>query len=195
MVDVHTKFLAAKFTLGDNMDENIDVFDEKENLIGRKLKSEAHKDGSWHRGVHIWILVDNKIFLQKRSCKKDIFPGCFDVGCAGHLKSGENYEDAAIRELEEELEIKAKKRDLIYLDSRKQITFIKEKKIISKEFLKVFALKIKNTNNVKINKDEIEEVRLFDIKELEDLLKNKPEMFVEDIEYFFDAINKIKKLF
>jgi len=176
------------------MDEVIDIFDENGNLIGKKLKSEAHKNGDWHRGVHIWLLVGKKILLQKRSYKKDILPGRFDVSCGGHVKSGENYEDTAIRELDEELGIKAKREDLIHIGSRKQITHVKGRRLISKEFLEIFLLKLKSVKNLKINKDEIEEIKLFDIEELKELLKFRPEMFVDDKEYFFDIINKIERM-
>ncbi len=176
------------------MDEFIDILDQSGNLIGRKLRGEAHRSGEWHKGVHVWILSNGKILLQKRSYKKDILPGRFDVGCGGHVKSGENYEDAAIRETEEELGIKPKKEDLIYIDSRKQITHVKEKGLISREFLKIFVLKIPDISGLKINRDEVEEVRLFDIKELKELLKTRLEMFIDDKEYFFDALNKIEKI-
>ncbi|RLJ06897.1 MAG: hydrolase [Candidatus Aenigmatarchaeota archaeon] len=176
-------------------DELIDVIDKKGNIIGKKLKSLVHKDGDWHKGAHVWIVIDGKILLQKRSERKDIFPGRFDVSCAGHVKSGETYEEAAIRELKEELGIEADKSDLLLLDKRPQITRIREKGIISREIIKVFLLKKRvELKDLSVYKDEISEVKLFDLDELLNLLKNKPEMFVEDREYFLDTIEKIRKI-
>jgi isopentenyldiphosphate isomerase len=44
-----------------------------------------------------------RVFLQKRSRKKDVAPGLWDSSCSGHLHSGEAYDAAAVRELGEEL--------------------------------------------------------------------------------------------
>jgi 16S rRNA (adenine1518-N6/adenine1519-N6)-dimethyltransferase len=52
------------------------------------------------------VLVFNpegKLFLQKRSAKKDRHPRTWDSSASGHLDSGEDYDHAAARELREEL--------------------------------------------------------------------------------------------
>ena len=61
-----------------------------------------------HRAVH--ILVFNRkgdCLLQKRSMLKDRLPGVWDSSAAGHLNAGEDYLPAAVRELEEELGLRA----------------------------------------------------------------------------------------
>jgi isopentenyldiphosphate isomerase len=52
------------------------------------------------------VLVFNsrgQLFLQKRSMKKDCFPGTWDSSASGHLDCGEDYDTCAVRELREEL--------------------------------------------------------------------------------------------
>ena len=49
------------------------------------------------------------LLLQKRSENKDAFPGCYDISSAGHLPAGQDYLSSALRELEEELGIKARR--------------------------------------------------------------------------------------
>jgi len=44
-----------------------------------------------------------EIFLQRRAKTKTIQPGKWDTSVGGHLKVGESFEDAAARELKEEL--------------------------------------------------------------------------------------------
>jgi isopentenyldiphosphate isomerase len=44
-----------------------------------------------------------ELFLQKRSLRKDCFPGTWDSSASGHLDSGEDYDACAVRELREEL--------------------------------------------------------------------------------------------
>ena len=74
-------------------------------------RSIAHRDGIPHRTVHIWITRDRdgqrQILLQQRSFQKDSFPGLFDTSSAGHLLAGDEAMEGAMRELEEELGIKA----------------------------------------------------------------------------------------
>ncbi len=60
--------------------------------------------GLQHRAVH--VLVFNRrgeLFLQKRSMKKDTFPGAWDSSASGHLDTGEEYDACAVRELREEI--------------------------------------------------------------------------------------------
>lgn len=69
-----------------------------------KARGDVHRDGDWHRSVHVWI-HDGKgrLLLQQRSMQKDTNPGRWDVTCAGHITAGDGSLDTAMRELEEEL--------------------------------------------------------------------------------------------
>ena len=69
-------------------------------------RAEVHAQRLTHRAVHVFVF--NKrgdLLLQKRSLLKDMCPGLWDSSVSGHLDSGESYETAAIRELEEEMGI------------------------------------------------------------------------------------------
>lgn len=58
-----------------------------------------------------YILVFNragKLFVQKRTMSKDIYPGFWDVAAGGVVLAGESYEVSAARELGEELGVKGK---------------------------------------------------------------------------------------
>jgi 16S rRNA (adenine1518-N6/adenine1519-N6)-dimethyltransferase len=48
------------------------------------------------------------MFLQKRSRWKDRHPLLWDSSAAGHVDAGEDYDEAAVRELKEELGVAAK---------------------------------------------------------------------------------------
>ena len=67
--------------------EYFDVLDELGNKTGEiKEREQVHKDGNWHRAVHIWIINDLcEILLQKRSLKKENHPNMWHVSCAGHI--------------------------------------------------------------------------------------------------------------
>lgn len=85
-------------------EEIFDVVNERDEVVERRPRSEVHRRGLKHRAVH--VLVFNRagqVFLQKRSLKKDCFPGAWDSSASGHLDGGEDYDRCAKRELREEL--------------------------------------------------------------------------------------------
>jgi len=90
-------------------DELFDVVDERGQPTGVvKRRADVHRDGDWHRAVHVWIVgldADEPFILfQRRSPGKDTWPGKLDATAAGHLRAGESVTDA-MREVEEELGI------------------------------------------------------------------------------------------
>jgi len=90
--------------VGQNLDELFDVVDEQDRVTGQLPRREVHRRLLRHRAVH--LLVANRagrVFLQKRSMQKDLFPGAWDSSAAGHVGAGEDYDDTAVRELAEEI--------------------------------------------------------------------------------------------
>ena len=101
------------------MSEYFDIRDWDGNRTGEmKEREQVHRDGDIHGTAHVWVIRNSKetgrpeVLLQKRSEKKDIFPGCFDVSAAGHLDAGEDFPEAAVRELKEELGLEVKPEEL-----------------------------------------------------------------------------------
>lgn len=82
------------------MDEVI-VTNENDEIIGTIQKSEAHKNGTLHRIVVVYLENDKEeILVQHRA------DGYLDHSAAGHVDIGESYEEAGYRELFEELGVK-----------------------------------------------------------------------------------------
>lgn len=70
------------------------------------LKSEAHKYGWWHGTIHLWLCdPDGRLWFQRRSPHKQVFPDLWDVSTAGHINGWESPLQAVIRETWEELGI------------------------------------------------------------------------------------------
>ncbi len=87
-------------------EEWLEEVDEHDRVIGRHPRSEIHRRGLRHRSVHIFLFDRaGRLFLQKRSLRKDVHPGYWDTSAAGHVDPGEDYEESAARELQEELGI------------------------------------------------------------------------------------------
>ena len=93
-------------------DERFDVCDDAGRPTGeQKLRALVHRDGDWHRSLHLWVLLakgpngrspDPWLLFQRRSTTKDTWPGFIDVAVTGHFRAGEELEHA-LRECEEEI--------------------------------------------------------------------------------------------
>jgi isopentenyl-diphosphate delta-isomerase type 1 len=85
-------------------EEIFDVVNEHDEVIGQAPRSEVHRRKLNHRAVHVLVFnARGELFLQKRSLKKDCFPGAWDSSASGHLDRGEGYDACAVREVREEL--------------------------------------------------------------------------------------------
>ena len=98
--------LASGVRLSDDQQELFQVVDEHDQPIGTATRAACHADRTLiHRSV--WVLVDTTdgMLYQRRGYGKDSNPGAWDLACAGHVAAGEEYEEAACRELAEEVGI------------------------------------------------------------------------------------------
>ena len=85
-------------------EEWFDVVNARDEVVGRATRRDVHARGWLHRAVHVLVFdAAGRVFLQKRSMKKDMSPGLWDSSCSGHLDAGEDYDTAAVRELGEEI--------------------------------------------------------------------------------------------
>jgi isopentenyl-diphosphate delta-isomerase len=87
--------------------EILDIVDESDCVIGQKKRSEIYSQGLCNFRVVNAFVVNSlgQLWIPRRSAQKRIFPLCLDVSMGGHVESGETYEDALQRELEEELNL------------------------------------------------------------------------------------------
>src|SRR5687768_132541 len=60
-----------------------------------------------HRCVYLLVVHDGHLLVHRRAGDKDIWPGRWDVAAGGVAGAGEPWDDAARRELAEELGIEA----------------------------------------------------------------------------------------
>lgn len=85
--------------------EDFPLVDESGNVVGRATRKFCHSGSmALHPVIHLHILShDGRLYLQKRSMKKDIAPGLWDTAVGGHVDYGESLEEAVRREAHEEL--------------------------------------------------------------------------------------------
>jgi isopentenyldiphosphate isomerase len=85
-------------------DERVDVVDEHDRVLRTVTRREIREGNLLHRSVY--ILVFNSaaaLFVHRRTASKDVFPGFWDVAVGGVVGAGEAYDEAASRELDEEI--------------------------------------------------------------------------------------------
>ncbi|CAI0420988.1 unnamed protein product [Linum tenue] len=90
------------------VEEHLDVLTKTGEKTGvSKPRGAVHRDGDYHRAVHVWIFAEStqQLLLQKRADCKDSWPGQWDISSAGHISAGDSSLVSARRELQEELGI------------------------------------------------------------------------------------------
>ena len=85
-------------------DEIFDVVNDRDEPVTTATRREVHTRRLLHRAVHVLVFgADGRVYLQQRSMLKDTSPGLWNSSCSGHLDAGEDYDQAAVRELAEEI--------------------------------------------------------------------------------------------
>ncbi len=144
------------------MEELLEVVNEKGEVLKTLPRSEIHGNPSlMHRVVH--VLVFNReggLILQKRSMNKDVAPGKWDTSVGGHVAHGESIEKALMREMDEELGITECGFKFLY-------TYIHSNPY---ETELVYTYSCRYDGEIHFSKDEIDAVRSWGIKEIQESL-------------------------
>lgn len=119
--DGHSNLVNARLN-GRDM-ELLDIINEDGSKTGVvKERGVVHREGAMHETAHVWIMQQNDygtfdVLLQLRSLDKETNPGCYDSSAAGHIPSGEKPDEAALRELDEEIGLFATPEDIVEIGS------------------------------------------------------------------------------
>ena len=165
--------------------EYFDVVDENGQPTGEVVsRAEAHEKGILHRTAHVWVVRRSDrgwdVLLQKRSEEKDSFPGLYDTSSAGHIPAGDEPLDSALRELREELGVEALPEQLRYAGSFR-IRYEEEfhgKPFRDNEVTRVYVYDAPVAiEDLRLQEDEVTEVRWFDMEEVWEELHRTGERF------------------
>jgi len=91
---------------GEELVEIVDDDDRVVEVVPRRVMRDRR---ALHRCTYVFVLdARGRVYVHRRTTTKDVYPGFLDV-CAGGVNAvGETYDDAAARELEEELGVTAR---------------------------------------------------------------------------------------
>ena len=82
--------------------ENVDIFNKRREKLGNIKERGKLGKNEYSISVHVWLLEDDKLWIQQRSNEKKIFPGLWEQSGGGVI-SGETSLEAVKRETKEEL--------------------------------------------------------------------------------------------
>lgn len=170
--------------------ELIQIVDENGEFTGEIIDKEiAHDKNLLHNEISVFIINDkNQVLLQKRSANKRFNPNKWG-SCAGHVDAYESLEDAALRELKEELGLEISKnslysflgRQIFKKDTNSHITYL------------YYTKANKDEKDFIIQEEELSEVKWFDIDEIIRLIKSNDDSltFKKDRLYIFEKLKEI----
>ncbi|MFC0182862.1 NUDIX domain-containing protein [Pseudarcicella hirudinis] len=145
--------------------EYFDVFDAgNKSLNFIKLREKVHQSGDWHRSVQVWVINEKaELLINLRHETKDVFPSLWDVSIAGHLQVGEQYHEAAVREVAEEIGLNIVASELKQLDVISVDGFDVVNDLYDREHVAVFVLKTtRKTEEFKMQETEISMLKFAD---------------------------------
>ena len=122
-------------------DEILDLVDENDQVVGKAPRSYIYQNNLIHQIRAVWFFIRNKegkLWIPKRTANKRNCPLALDASAVGHVETGESYEFALYREVQEELNIDLSKfniREIGYFSPHKDgvKAFVKAYEIESDE--------------------------------------------------------------
>lgn len=171
--------------------EYFDLYDKNGKQLNQtKLRAEVHRDGDWHMAVDVWILNSRgELLLQKRSKQKESFPGLWEVSCSGHISAGEDSRSSALRELQEELGLEIREKELKLLFKTKDSCITNKGTFVNNEHKDVYLVKKDlEIQDFKLDPLEVSEVKFMKIEDLKQHIEDHDKTFVPHEEQY-------KKLF
>ncbi|XP_061344415.1 nudix hydrolase 3 isoform X4 [Gastrolobium bilobum] len=166
------------------LEEYLDVLTNSGHKTGIfKPRGEVHREGDYHRAVHVWIFAEStqQLLLQRRARCKDSWPDLWDISSAGHISAGDSSLVTARRELEEELGVTLPKDafELIFIFLQECV--INDGKYINNEYNDVYLVTTLDPIPLEaftLQETEVSAVKYISYKEYRSLLAKQDSDYV-----------------
>lgn len=162
--------------------EYLYIVDENDNVLDSKPRHEVTSEDRC-RIVLLWVTNEKgEVLLAKRSNTKKTFPGLWSYAVTGAVSHPESYEQAVIREMEEELGIR----------NVEPILHIKMNRDFSqgKCIAQTFRVEIPSSYELVPDPEEVSGIMWVEVPKLLEIIKERPEEFVhnldDEIKHFLD---------
>jgi isopentenyl-diphosphate delta-isomerase len=158
------------------------LVDDEDKEIGTETREKCHLGkGLRHRAYVVFLFHAGRMLLQKRSDKKLLWPGFWDVSFTSHVYPGESYNHAAERKAKQELN--AKVGDL--KDAYSFVYWAQFGKYSENEFCKLLVGDF--DGRMTPNPDEITATKYLSVTELAKELKSKGDRYTPWLKLAFDG--------
>lgn len=161
----------------------IQIVDENDQPIASASIEEARKKNLIHRVARVMAEDGNgNVLLQRRNEVQETFPNCWDPTAAGHVDAEETYEQAAIRELKEEVGIEGY--------GLEEVGYYRSNALYEgmhlNRFNKIFKITIPKDTSIIIQEEEVGGVQWFSTRELLDLVVYHPDKISDGLKGFVE---------
>lgn len=165
--DTEVKIITFSLTPGEvKVHNKVVVVDEDDNIIGAEHMMDAIEKSMIRRASRVYVFNESgKLLVQQRS-EKVLKPLMLDQSAAGHVDEGESYEQAAYRELEEELGIKGLELELVVTSFR-----------TTDFYNAIYRVTVPDDTEINFDHEEIQQVIWYDIETLNNEINSEPEKF------------------
>ncbi len=152
----------------------IPIVNEQDEIIGHKERTDRYIE-ELVRATGLWVTdKDGNVLLAQRSLNRRYGPGLWGPAAGGVVEEGETPETCMLREAEEEIGLrglKIKPGPKIRLDDC---------------FAYFFTVTVESDYKYKKQNEEVGQLKWFSEKEINELLKEKPEIFLNDFKKFME---------
>lgn len=149
----------------------IQIVDDNDQPVGGATIFEAQDQGLYHRIARVMVEdPQGRILLQKRQSNKRTYPNCWDNSASGHVDLGETYEEAAAREMFEEIGVKG----FPLVEAKYYQTEHTFNNLLLRRFNKLFTIVIPADTPTVLQEEEVSEIAWFTKDELHKLIADHP---------------------
>lgn len=145
-----------------------------EYISKEELEEEILKNKQLHKEICVFILNDQKeVLIQKRSPNKKAYPNRWAL-LTGHVELNETFENAAIREINEEVGLKINKENLNLFSKR---TFTNDNIHYEITYFYYIKSNLKESDFI-IQKEELSQVKWINIDVVIDMIEKQQDNII-----------------
>jgi isopentenyldiphosphate isomerase len=160
-------------------EEILSIVNEKDQVIGSKPRLDLKESDIFRISGLMLMDASGNFLLQKRSASKKNNPNKWAPAAAGHVRAGETYETAIIREAAEEINAKN------LLNLTPSAKYFRENTAadgkLRRRFSRTFVATISSPATLSPDGEEVSEIRWVSPAALAEELANSPDAFVSNM--------------